>query len=248
MTNSDMADSYIKNQQCFFGFEISADLYHSCIQVIKDINEGHDQSRLDERAADNVIRLTNTGFEVYYAKPSSMIELSNVIRKAADAGVHAVQKGVQMVVRKVIVGTPVQQLKIMSDYMAQLLCVSETDPNRYYVCFTLTEELFTLAQTLLARVRTDTNVEAYRTEIIAALERLIVAGIDAYYAKPVDQVKLGRITRTASDLGIKTAHKGTTAVVHKLFKDMPHAAMLPLAAYFETLLHDEVRSFQSSAA
>lgn len=235
--------------QCFFGFEISADLYHSCVQVIKDIDAGHDLQNLDRRAAENVNRLTDTGFEAYYAKPSGMIELSNVLRKAADAGVSAVQKGVHMVVRKVIVGTPLPQLKVMSDYMAQLLCTSETDAGtRYYVCFTLSEELFTLAQTLLARVRTDSNVDTYRQDIIAALERLIEAGIDAYYAKPVDQVKLGRITRTASDLGIRTAHKGTTAVVHKLFKDMPHQAMLPLAAYFESLLHDEVRSLQSNAA
>lgn len=241
------------SQQCFFGFEISADLYHSCVQVIKDIDaaltlQNLDMQSLDRRAAENVNRLTDTGFEAYYAKPSSMIELSNVLRKAADAGVSAVQKGVHMVIRKVIIGTPLPQLKVMSDYMSQLLCESETEPGRYFVCFTLTEELFSLAQTLLARVRTDSNVEAYRRDIIAALERLIEAGIDAYYAKPVDQVKLGRITRTASDLGIKTAHKGTTAVVHKLFKEMPHQAMLPLAAYFESLLHDEVRSFQSNAA
>lgn len=236
------------SQQCFFGFEISADLYHSCVQVIKDIESGHNLDNVDRRAADNVVRLADTGFDAYYAKPSSMIELSNVLRKAADAGVSAVQKGVHMVVRKVIVGTPLPQLKIMGDYMSQLLCASETDPKRYYVCFTLTDELFTLAQTLLSRVRVDSNVDAYRWDIVAALERLIEAGIDAYYARPVDQVKLGRITRTASDLGIKTAHKGTTAVVHKLFKEMPHQAMIPLAAYFESLLHDEVRSYQPSAA
>ncbi len=236
------------NHQCFFGFEISADLYHSCAQVIKELKTGKVSDDIDKRAAENVIRLTDTGFEAYYAKPSSMIELSNVLRKAADAGVGAVQKGVHMVVRKVIVGTPLPQLKVMGDYMAQLLCASQTEPGRYFVCFTLSEELFTLAQTLLARVRTDSNVDAYRTEVIAALERLIEAGIDAYYAKPVDQVKLGRITRAASDLGIKTAHKGTTAVVHKLFKEMPHQAMLPLAAYFESLLHDEVRSLNSNAA
>ncbi len=236
------------NQQCFFGFEISADLYHSCVQVIKELQSGQTAPNIDQRAAENVIRLTDTGFDAYYAKPSSMIELSNMLRKAADAGVGAVQKGVHMVVRKVIVGTPVPQLKVMGDYMAQLLCASETEPGRYFVCFTLSEELFSLAQTLLARVRTDANVDVYRADIIAALERLIEAGIDAYYAKPVDQVKLGRITRAASDLGIKTAHKGTTAVVHKMFKEMPHQAMLPLAAYFESLLHDEVRSFQASAA
>lgn len=238
----------MENQQCFFGFEISADLYHSCTQVIKDLQAGKATGDIDRLAAENVIRLTDTGFDAYYAKPSSMIELSNVLRKAADAGVGAVQKGVHMVVRKVIVGTPPAQLKVMGDYMAQLLCASQTEPGRYFVCFTLSEELFTLAQTLLARVRTDSNVDIYRADIIAALERLIEAGIDAYYAKPVDQVKLGRITRAASDLGIKTAHKGTTAVVHKLFKDMPHRAMLPLAAYFESLLHDEVRSLDSNAA
>lgn len=234
--------------QCFFGFEISADLYHSCVQVIKDIHAERDVTHLSRRAADNVIRITDAGFESYYDKPCGMVEISNVLRKAADAGVHAVQKGVHMVVRKVIIDTPLPQLRIMADSMAELLCASETEPGRYYVCFTLTEELFTLAQTLLARVRTDQNVEAYRFEIIGALERLIEAGIEAYYAKPVNQVKLGRITRTASDLGIKTVQKGTNAVVHKLFRDMPHTQMLPLAAYFESLLHDEVRALALSAA
>lgn len=234
--------------QCFFGFEINADLYHSCVQVIKDIEAGHDVQSLNRRATENVIRLTDTGFEAYYAKPSGMVAISNVLRKAADAGVHAVQKGVHMVVRKIISDTPLPQLKVMSDAMAELLCASETESGRYYVCFSLSQELFSLAQTLMARVRTDNNVDTYRNDIIEALERLIEAGIEAYYAKPVNQVKLGRITRAASDIGIKTAQKGTNAVVHKLFRDMPHTEMLPLAAYFESLLHDEVRAFSTQNA
>ncbi|CBL47028.1 Hypothetical protein HDN1F_34450 [gamma proteobacterium HdN1] len=238
----------MNNQQGFFGFEISADLYHSCTQVIKDLQLGQNLTCIDERAAENIVRLADTGFEVYYDKPSNLVEFSSILRKAADAGIHAVQKAAHLVIRKVLIGMPISELSVLSDYMANLLCTDGENPERYYICFTLSDELFQLAQTLLARVRTDSNVDLYRAEIIGALEQLIQVGVDVYYAKPVGQIKLGRIARKASDLGIRTAHKGTTTVLHKLLGEMPHEAMIPLAAYFESLLHDQVQVYQRDAA
>jgi hypothetical protein len=226
---------------CHFGFALDADLYHACAQTLKDVHQHPDLAWLNRCAGENLIRVTDTGFRAYYEEPVNNVKLSPMLRKTADAGVHTVQKAVHIVIRRIFDGRPRDQLIFMSRYMGDMLC---TDPQgRHYLCFRLEEGLFNRATALLARVRTDANVDDYRQDILDALEQLIEAGLEAYYSLPVGQVNLGRFMRAASDLGINTAHKGIIAVVHKLFGPMSREDMLPLTTYFESLLHSDVTTF-----
>lgn len=228
--------------QFLLGFEIDADMYNKCAQLISDIEIGLNSHGLDQRAVDQIIELCNIALDAFYHKPKDMISLSSIMRQTADTGIYAAQKAIAMVVRRVIIGLPVAQMKIMSSYLSQFLCESKASSNQYIVGYALPEALFAKAKTVLERIHNDNDVDLYRPEVITLLENLLEVGVKAYYETLVDKIEMGRITRAASDLGIKTAHKGTTVVVKNLFKSMPHQEMLPLAHYFESLLHDDVRS------
>jgi hypothetical protein len=226
---------------CHFGFRLDADLYHACAQTLKEVRHHPDLGWLNRCAGENLIRVTDTGFHAYYERPVGKVKLSPMLRKTADAGVHTVQKAVHIVIRRIFDDRPRDQLIFMADYMGDMLCTNPA--GEHFLCFRLEESLFRRATDLLARVRNDANVDAYRADILNALEELIEAGLEAYYSFPVGQVNLGRFMRAASDLGINTAHKGIIAVVHKLFGPMSREDMLPLTTYFESLLHDDVTTF-----
>lgn len=231
-----------------FGFEISEELYHACLRTLKDARDHADIGWVNRCAAENLIGLTDAGFRAYYEGPVNLVALSPMLRKTADTGVHAVHKGVQLVIRKIFVDRPREHLVFMADYMADMLCSGPGPTPRRYLCFPLDRSLFELAVTLLARVRTDPALDVYRQDIIQALERLIAEGVEWYYTRPVSQVTLGRFIRAASDLGIGTAHKGIIAVLHKLLGAMTHHDLQPLTAYFETLLHADVQSWRAAGS
>lgn len=86
-------------------------------------------------------------------------------------------------------------------------------------------------------------MDGYRDEIIGSLEDLIEEAIQVYYVAPISKVEVGRITRAAADMGITTVKKGSSMVLHKVFKTMPHAKLMPLAEYFQTLLHQGLLPF-----
>lgn len=227
----------------FFGFQIPENIYQRAGQHIDQVLAGDITPQLVAGIADNLIEITDTGLVAYYEKPRDMVEMSPVVKKAADAGIHAAMKGVHLVIRKVIAKAPHSELQKMALYMKSLLTADNT--GNFYVTFPLSEELHNLATQLLARVRTDKNVDAYRQDIVEALYRLIDSGIEAYYHQPVGMIELGKLTKKTADVGISTAQKGTNSVIRRIFKVLDHPEMLPLTNYFETFLHQDLRAYGS---
>ncbi len=234
------------DQTQFFGFRIPQALYEQAGQHIDQVIAGDINRKLVEDIAANLVEITDTGLEAYYNKPRDLIEISPVIRKAADAGINAVMKGVHLVIRKVITRAPESELQKMAHYMKSLLTADEN--GHHYVTFPLTAELHDLAIELLEEVRANSNVDTYREDIVRALYRLIDAGIDAYYHQPVGMIQLGKLTRKTADVGINTAQKGTNSVIRRIFKVLDHKEMLPLTNYFETLLHRDLNPYAGSRA
>lgn len=228
-------------QAQFFGFRIPESLYTQAGTHIDQVLSGQINRKLVEDIAKNLIAITDTGLEAYYNKPRDLIDISPVVRKAADAGIHAVMKGVHLVIRKVILRAPDSELQKMAFYMKSLLTAD--DNGHYYVTFPLNKELHDLAMELMAEVRKNTNVDTYREDIVQALYRLIDAGIDAYYHQPVGMIELGKLTRKTADVSISTAQKGTNSVIRRIFKVLEHDEMLPLTNYFETLLHRDLNAY-----
>lgn len=225
----------------YFGFRISEALYKRAGRHIDQVLNGTITPQLVEDIANNLIAITNAGLDAYYNKPRDLIEISPVVRKAADAGIHAVTKGVHLVIRKVITRAAKGELQTMAHYIKSLLTADHK--GNFYVTFPLGAELHDLALELLAEVRANANVDTYREDIVQALYRLIDAGIDAYYYQPVGMIQLGKLTRKTADVGINTAQKGTNSVIRRIFKVLGHQEMLPLTNYFETLLHRDLNPY-----
>ena len=229
-------------QAQFFGFQISEALYRRAGKHIDQVLADQIDSKLVDSIATNLIAITDTGLEAYYNRPRDLIDISPVVRKAADAGIHAVMKGVHLVIRKVISRAPHEELKKMAFYMKSLLTAD--DCGNYYVTFALSKDLHDLAPELMAEVRANSDVDTYREDIVQALYRLIDAGIDAYYHQPVGMIQLGRLTKKTADVGISTAQKGTNSVIRRIFKVLDHDEMLPLTNYFESLLLRDLNAYQ----
>lgn len=233
------------NQQ-HFGFEISKALYGQACDTIAAIQTQSNTADINAKIAKSLIDITEVGFDAYYYKPSDMVQISPVVKKAADTGMIAVKRGVHMVIRKLFKNIPTPELETLAEYMGSLLTHEDTDGStRYYIAFTLTPELYNLAQELLTRVSQDPNIDGYRQNIISALNKLIRAGVEAYYETPSNMINLGRVTRKTANIGISTAEKGSNVVVKKLFNVMPYDALTPLSSYFESLLHDNLRPMRT---
>lgn len=234
-----------QSELCFFGYPITPELFAQANKLIKDIESGVDPGDLSERAADTLIQVVDMGFYAYYQWPSEIADISSKIKKASDVGMRAVQKGIHFVVRKLLKNRELEDMQRLSGNMGQQLCVSKSDPTKAYVCFELDRGLYQKLMDVMQRVQDDPNLDAYRYDIIESIEALIATGIDAYYTTPVADANISKITRKAADLGINTVQKGSNAVVHRVFKGMEYKALLPLADYFETLLHADVRPFRA---
>ncbi|OUR92492.1 hypothetical protein A9Q81_16190 [Gammaproteobacteria bacterium 42_54_T18] len=230
-------------EQQHFGFEISEALYQQSCTAIKAIQSKEGGVDFNIKISNALMNITEAGFEAYYYKPSDMVKISSVVKKAADTGMVAVKRGVHMVIRKLFKNMPTQELEKLASYMNTLLTHENNDSApRYFVAFTLSPELYSLAQELLARVSQDPEIEGYRQNIISALNKLIRAGVEAYYETPSNMINIGRIMRKTADVGISTAEKGSNIVVKKLFNVMPYDALIPLSSYFESLLHDNLHT------
>lgn len=220
----------------YFGYEIEASLYQELIVSLQKIQAGGAADVLGKEAARHLVELTKIGLNAYYQRPAELIEMPSIIRKAADTGISTVFKAVDMVIHKVLAKRSLEELQSMANDMSQMICVAPGTEPRYYLSFPLPVHLFERSQTLLARVQEDPQVDQYRHDIVESLEDLIEEAISVFYTGPISKVQVGRITKAAADMGMTTVKKGSSMVLHKVFKAMPHAEMLPLAAYFETLL------------
>lgn len=232
----------MSNELRFFGYEIDATLQQRLVTHLDQILAGGPADKLAKLAAQDLVELVDIALNAYYEHPADMISLSPLIRKAADTGMAAVSKAVDMVIHRVMAKRSLEELQRMAGDMGSMLCSSQDEPPRHYICFPLPADLYERSQALIARVHNDTEVDGYREDIITSLEDLIEEGIQVYYVAPISQVEVGRITKAAADMGISTVKKGTSMVLQKVFKTMPHATLLPLAAYFQTLLHQGLRT------
>ena len=234
-------------QTRYFGYEIDRALFTEVAETIHKIKEGGSPKALGELAANTLINITDAGFDAYYAKPAELAGISGGVRKAADTGINAVKKGIHMVVRKLLKNRELADLRRLAHNLSYMICVDpdtvESINPKAYACFRLKEELYQRVINNMSRVHEDPDVASYRSDVVRSVEDLIAAGIDVFYTRPVDEANIGKLTRKAADFGIHTVQKGSNAVVHRLFKDMDHDTLLPMAEYFETLLHSKVRSY-----
>lgn len=228
----------------YFGYPIEKQLYHQVVATINQIQAGKNTDQLCQLCSDTLIAITDAGFDAYYEQPAQLAKISPRLKKATDTGIHAVQKGIHLVIRKLLKNRKIEDLERLANNFSYLVCIDNHDPEKAYACFRLEEDLYQKVVANMRRVHEDPNVESYRRDVIDSVEDLISAGIDVFYTKPVDQADIGRITRKAADIGIHTVQKGSNAVVHRLFKEMDYATLLPMAEYFETLLHSEVQTYK----
>ena len=227
----------------YFGYEIEESLYLQVVETLVRIQQGGQADQLGREAANNLVALTKIGLQAYYERPAELIEMPSIIRKAADTGISTVFKAVDMVIHKVLAKRSLNELQSMASDMSEMVCRSGDDEPRHYICFPLPARLFVRSQTLLARVQEDPQVDLYRGDIIQSLEELIEEAISVFYTGPISKVQVGRITKAAADMGMTTVKKGSSMVLNRVFKDMPHTEMLPLAAYFQTLLHQGISPY-----
>ncbi len=231
----------------YFGFEVEEALYVRLTETLDRIMAGGRADELGRQAAANLVELVHVGLQAYYRHPADMIELAPLVRKAADTGIAAIFKAVDMVIHKVLAKRSLPDLQQMAGDMSQMICITPDESPRYVICFPLPADLYERSQVMIERVQTDSGVDGYRDDIITSLEDLIEEAMQHFYTKPIAKVEVGRITKAAADMGMTTVKKGSSMVLHKVFKTMPHAKLIPLADYFQTLLHEGLMPYPEAS-
>ena len=120
------------------------------------------QHELGRQAARQLVRLTELGLLAYYERPASLIAMPSVVRKAADTGISAIFKAVDMVIHRVLAKRSLEELQSMAADMSHMIGISDHAEPRYFICFPLPAELSERASLMLARVQ-----QAFRTAILA---------------------------------------------------------------------------------
>lgn len=65
--------------------------------------------------------LVHAGVEHYYSKPSDLITLGRITKKAADIGIDTAEKGVRGLIRKILRELPHEALVELADYVETLM-------------------------------------------------------------------------------------------------------------------------------
>ena len=232
-----------KKTAFYLGYEINEPLRSRIIETITRINAGGSTDKLNSYAADTLIDITNSGFLAYYDTPTSLVKLSSTTKLATDAGVHTVQKAIQMVIRKLIRKRSIDDLKNLAFNLSHLICLNNDNPSDTYACFRIPKSLYDKAQGVIVKVQNDPNPDLYRHEIIETIEDMIGVGIDMFYTRPVSQANIGKLTRKAADVSMGGVQKGINGVINRLFRNMDHEELTTLSHYLSSLLHSNVSTY-----
>jgi hypothetical protein len=105
-----------------------------------------------------------------------------------------------------------------------------------YFGFEIPEALCRRVQANLKAIQDGGAPEVLNQQVAETLIDITEIGLDAYYNKPRDLVRIAPMIRKAADTGIQAVVKGTHLVIRKLFTKMPLEELQVLAQYMATLI------------
>ena len=209
-------------QVAYWGFPIQHALHAEAQDTIQQIRTAERAGGgLNERAADIILRVTEAGLESYYRQPASIVPMSSGMRKTADAGIKVVMGAIGLVIRQFFKNRSHDDLKILVDYVEPMLWVHPQQEQPHLV-FTLELHRHQRAVELIAEVRSNAERSAYIDEVIEMLCEVVGLAVRAYYHSPSEHIRLGGLTRKATDMGIGQAEKGIRSLINHLIRELPH--------------------------
>jgi|GEM_PF-4501548 len=220
-----------------WGFLIDEDLLKEARHTLSKIREISSSSKsLNLQAAKVVSRLTEHGLKQYYHRPTEMVPLPALAKKAADTGINVVMGAINIVIRQFFKKRTDDELKLLGDYLEQMLW-EHPERGQPYLIFSIPGDLKKRALILIERAQTDKNTEEYIAEVVDALSELVGHGVVHYYEKPTRLVSMGGMTRKTADMSINTAQKGIRKLIKKLVSDLDHSQLAKLSYHIESMIH-----------
>lgn len=221
----------------YWGFPISKDLHNEARSTMQKIqNTEDDHKQLSIEAAAIVSELTQHGLANYYHKPTEIVPLPKLAKKTADSGIKAIMKGLDLVIRQFFKKRSAQELQAITGYLDFMLH-SHPESGHYFLVFSLTDELYSRAKTLLDTVRGNDNRDEYIRDVIGALCELVAEGVKYYYYEPTRMVDFKGITQKTADVSISQVQKGIQGLIKKLVSELTHGQLVELSHHIESMLH-----------
>jgi len=224
-----------------WGFPINDELHLDAQETVKKIQDdcGKGTKKLNEEAANIIVKLTHHGLEHYYKRPTEIVPIPPVMKKTADGGIKVVMGAVQMVIKQFFKKRNDEELKQLSLMLEQMLWQHPENEVPHLV-FVVHDDLHQRALVLIEQVRTDSNTHSYIDGVIETLCELVELSITNYYHEPTNKVEMGNITKKTADMGMNQAEKGINKLINKLLREVNHKQLVELSYHLESMIHSKV--------
>ena len=224
-----------------WGFPINDELHLDAQETVKKIQNdcGKGTKKLNEEAANVIVKLTHHGLEHYYKRPTEIVPIPPVMKKTADGGIKVVMSAISLVIKQFFKKRNDSELKQLSQLMERMLWLHPENDVPHLV-FIVHDDLHQRALILIEQVRTDSNTRTYIDEVIDTLCELVELSITHYYHTPTNKVVMGNMTKKTADMSMNQAEKGINKLINKLLRAVNHKQLVELSYHLESMIHSRV--------
>lgn len=109
-------------------------------------------------------------------------------------------------------------------------------PEVGWVAFEIPGDLLLRAESIVDRLRTDPDRKRHAPELVEIVLELTDRGLHYYYLHPLEEARVGTMTRKAVELAIGTAARALPMVVRKTVGSLSDEQLLSLADFIDLIL------------
>ena len=105
-----------------------------------------------------------------------------------------------------------------------------------WVAFEIPGELRLRAESIVERLRSDTDKKQHTTELADVVVEMTDRGLHYYFLHPLEQARVGTMTRRAAELAIGTAGRTLPMVIRKTVRSLSDEQLSSLADFIDHIL------------
>lgn len=114
-----------------------------------------------------------------------------------------------------------------------------TEPSPGWVAFEISAELRRRAESVVRRIRTDTDKQRHVPDLVEIVVAMTDRGLHYYFLHPLEEAGVGAVTRKAVDLAIGTAGRTLPIVVRRTVNSLNDQQLLSIADFIDQILITE---------
>ena len=105
-----------------------------------------------------------------------------------------------------------------------------------WVAFEIPGELRLRAESIVERLRSDTDKKQHASELVEVVVEMTDRGLHYYFLHPLEQAQVGAMTRGAVELALRTAGRTLPMVIRKTVRSLGNEQLSSVADFIDHIL------------